>query len=185
MESFECGTTSLGPPGPSCVLKKTLVILGWGAAWPSVCPLMVAHVSQYQLVVIVLFKIMQMWPSIIVIRTIAIITSITIVIVACVSIGTIVTNNFSRNDNFVHTIYVVPQRQLRTHNLCGAATTTSHTQAASRSRKQQAAAGSSKPQQQAASRSSKQQAAAASRSSKQQAAAACRKPQQQAAVSRS
>ena len=38
---------------------KTPLILGWGAVWPSVCPLMVTNGSQYQLVVISLAKNMQ------------------------------------------------------------------------------------------------------------------------------
>ena len=41
------------------VCSKKQVILGWGAVWPSVCPLMVTNGSQDQLVVIILFKNMQ------------------------------------------------------------------------------------------------------------------------------
>ena len=39
--------------------QKTQVILGWGAVWPSVCPLMVTNGSHNQLVVIILPKNMQ------------------------------------------------------------------------------------------------------------------------------
>ena len=59
IESCVCGTTSLGPPGPSRVLKKTQVILGWGAFWHSVCPLMVTNGSNNQLAVVTLPKNMQ------------------------------------------------------------------------------------------------------------------------------
>ena len=59
LDASGCGAISHGPPGLSRVLKKPQLILGWGAVWLSVCPLMVTNGSHNQRVVIILHKNMQ------------------------------------------------------------------------------------------------------------------------------